>query len=162
MRTSPLPVTAVIAALALFPRAARAGDSELRVGAGGFDAIKPHNRAIEFGLQYRAGFWSGPLHPIVGAMATTDGALHFHAGVSLDLALGEHFRVRPSFAPGLYHRGQGTDLGSAVEFRSGLELGYQIDPSHRLGVELYHLSNAGIGSKNPGEESIQLTLAFGL
>jgi hypothetical protein len=69
--------------------------------------------------------------------------------------------VRLSFAPGYYRAGGGKDLGYPLEFRSGIELGWRFHEG-RVGVELYHLSNASLARHNPGEESLVLTLALPL
>ena len=48
-------------------------------------------------------------------------------------------------------RGNGFDLGSQWEFKSGVELAYRFADDRRLGVGFYHMSNAGIGRIDPGQ-----------
>ena len=43
-----------------------------------------------------------------------------------------------------------------LEFRSQAELSYIFDDKARLGVAVSHLSNAGIGDRNPGTEVLSL------
>jgi hypothetical protein len=133
----------------------------LGASAGAYDANKRRAPAAEFGLQYRTGGTWWILHGLLGAMVTTNGAVNAHAGFSFDLPLGRAPVVRLSFAPGYYTRGQGKDLGYPLEFRSAIELGWRFS-DWRVGVELYHLSNASLAPHNPGEESLVLTLAIPL
>ncbi|MGQ0662271.1 MAG: acyloxyacyl hydrolase [Pseudomonadota bacterium] len=140
---------------------ARAEDpSFLVIGAGGFDFMEDRHRAAQLGLQYRSDLKLWIFQPMLGASATSDQAAYAYAGVSLDLFFGERVVLRPSFAPGLYRRGHGKDLGHAVEFRSGIEIAYRFDDRSRLGLELTHRSNASLDDRNPGEESLMLTYAF--
>ena len=93
---------------------------------------------------------------MIGANATTDKSMYAYAGISLDIFFGNRLVLRPSFAPGVYHRGDGKSLGGTIEFRSAGELAYRFDDRSRIGLELSHRSNAGIYEKNPGEESLML------
>lgn len=131
------------------------------VSIGAFDAENAGQRASEAGVQYRLP-WSGwHLQPTVGGMATSAGAVSLYAGVSVEAPVGRHLSLRGSFAPGYYTPGRaGKDLGSALEFRSGLEVAVRLSGGWRVGVEYYHLSNAGLGRINPGQESLVLTLAI--
>ncbi len=141
-------------------RAAAQDPAFLVIGAGGYDVNKRDNTAAEFSLQYRSDVDLWIFRPFAGLMATTDSAVNAYVGIGIDLFFGNRWAVRPSFAPGLYGKGDGKDLGHSVEFRSGIEIAYRFDDRARLGLELYHLSNANIGSRNPGEESLILTYAL--
>lgn len=105
-------------------------------------------------------FWE--FKPIVGVMGTFDGAFYVYGGVAVDLFLGRRFVLTPSFAPGLYVEGGGKDLGHTVEFRSSVKLGYRFDSRARLGLELYHMSNAGLDDVNPGANALMVTYSFPL
>ncbi|MGH7126628.1 MAG: acyloxyacyl hydrolase [Stellaceae bacterium] len=54
------------------------------------------------------------------------------------------------------------NLGSWWEFRTGAELDYRFADNRRVGVGLYHMSNAGLGKENPGVElaTFVLTVPF--
>lgn len=97
------------------------------------------------------------LSPTAGAMATAQGSLYVYGGFRWDLPLGDAWRLTPQWATGLYYWDGGRDLGGALEFRSGIELSRRISAQSRLGLALYHLSNAGLYSRNPGTESLVLT-----
>jgi len=124
---------------------------------GRFDANRKRQPAAELGLQYRSDVLFNP-KPMFGAMVTFDGAFNAYGGVSL--SIGDPVTVRPSFAPGFYAKGNGKDLGYKLEFRSGIEVACRFRNRSRLGLEFYHLSNAGLGSRNPGEESLMLTYSL--
>lgn len=102
--------------------------------------------------------------PVAGAMASAQGALYAYGGFRFDLPVGRRWIVTPSWAAGLYYAGKedGKDLGGVVEFRSGVELAYQLGERSRLGLCLYHLSNGGFYDFNPGTESLTLTYSAAL
>lgn len=94
------------------------------------------------------------LAPLLGTIATSRGALYVYAGLGAELRLPGQWRLSPSFSAGLYHKGEGQDLGGFLQFRSAIELSYSLDRQRRLGVSLDHVSNAGIFGRNPGSESL--------
>jgi lipid A 3-O-deacylase len=98
--------------------------------------------------------------PMVGLTATAKGAFYAYAGVGLDFVIQDHFIFSPNFAAGYYHQGGDKDLGFPLEFRSGLEVGWQFCSLYRVGVHFYHISNASLGHKNPGEESFVLFVSI--
>jgi hypothetical protein len=132
----------------------------LMLSGGAFDANKQFNPATEFGLQWRGGGRWWRLGPMAGAMATTDSAFDAYFGFSLELPLGTRVALRGSFAPSYYSKGDGKDLHGELQFRSGIEASWRFGRGLRLGLELYHLSNAGLQDLNPGEESLMLTFAL--
>lgn len=128
----------------------------LGVYGGYFDISQDDNAAAQFGIEYR---WSDVLYgirPGVGANVTSDGALYGYGGIFWDIPLHERVIFTPNFVAGLYEDGDGKKLGHAVEFRSGLELSYQFESQQRLGVAFNHISNASLGSRNPGSETLLL------
>jgi hypothetical protein len=128
----------------------------LSVGVGYFDVFD-NEEAVDFRVDYRPGtpiIWE--LRPWLGAEVTSDGSLWGGAGFLYDFHLTSNWLLTPSIGAGLYSDGDGKDLGSAVEFRSMIELGYQFNNASRVSVGLSHLSNAGIGDDNPGTEILSL------
>jgi hypothetical protein len=125
-------------------------------GVGPFDISSTDVRdaAADFRAEYRyapilgVGSWLG-LRPFVGLEATSDAAVYGLGGLALDLRVGPVV-VTPSFGAGLYYRGDGKDLGSPLEFRSMLELGYEFAGGYRVSVAYSHISNADIAETNPG------------
>tara|TARA_B100001996_G_C18520835_1_gene539207 strand:+ start:10 stop:543 length:534 start_codon:yes stop_codon:yes gene_type:complete len=104
------------------------------------------------------------LKPFVGIETTTDSAFYFLGGIYLEDNLGKlisgkenKWNFTPSFGLGYYDDGNGKKLGNKLEFRTTLELSYQLNNNDRIGFSLGHISNANIGNKNPGAEIISLS-----
>lgn len=156
---------AVAAMVALAAGAAQAQEQDdpsfITFSAGGFDVFDDHT-APEFLLQYRSDYKLWFLKPHAGVMANTDGAVYGFAGLLVDIYFGSRLVLTPSTAVGAYHRGDSKDLGHAIEFRSGAELAYRFDDRSRLGLGVYHMSNASLGDSNPGAESVVLTYSMPL
>ena len=62
-------------------------------------------------------------------------------------------KITPSFAPGYYNYGNGKDLGYPLEFKSEIQVTLNLTESSNLGMSYNHISNASLGSKNPGANS---------
>lgn len=145
------------------PRAAAAEDL-LAVQAGGFGVGAGDDTDGELGVAWRPDVSYWWLKPHAGVLAASDGTAYGYAGVLLDIPLwGSGLYLVPSTAVGLYHDGsEAHDLGGPIQFRSGLDILYRLDSGWRVGVGVYHISNAGIYDHNPGEESVLLTVAMPL
>ncbi|MBM3570612.1 MAG: acyloxyacyl hydrolase [Alphaproteobacteria bacterium] len=89
-------------------------------------------------------------------MATGEHSGYAYAGLLAPWALDDRWTAGLSLAAGAYRRGDGKDLGSGLEFRSQAEVSYRLDNGHRLGVSAAHLSNAGVGHRNPGTNILML------
>jgi hypothetical protein len=127
--------------------------------AGGYD-VNDDETAGQFNLEYRSNWDDWYVKPFGGFMATTDAAYYGYGGFLLDIYFGDRVVFTPNVAVGLYADGDGKDLGSTIEFRSGVELAYRFDNRARLGVGFHHISNAHLSDDNPGTET--LTLIFSL
>jgi|TARA_B110000438_G_scaffold286533_1_gene317856 hypothetical protein len=104
------------------------------------------------------------IKPFVGFESTTDSAFYFISGIYLEDNVGElfvgkesKFNFTPSFGAGYYSDGDGKKLGNNIEFRTTLEISYELDNKNRLGVSFGHISNANIGDKNPGVEILSFS-----
>ncbi len=143
------------------PTPAQAQDpSFVSVSMGRYDFNRRKDPAWEGGLQYRSDLKLWVFSPMIGVMHNTHATTDIYAGISLDVFLGNRIVIRPSFAPSYYHRGGGENLGDSLEFRSAIEFAYRFDDRSRLGVEVYHMSNASLGKINPGEESINMVYSL--
>ncbi len=96
---------------------------------------------------------------IAGLFTTTRGAVYGYGGLHLPLPLPFGILARPSFSIGLYEKGRGMELGHVLEFRSSFVLEREIGERVSVSAMLYHLSNAGLGFKNPGLEAVGLAVA---
>jgi hypothetical protein len=142
--------------------AAERGDgATFLVGTGWFDANRRRDQAAEFRLEGRSRPVAGGLRAVAATLATTDGSLFVGTGFAYALRRGR-WDLTPSFVPGLYRHGGGRDLGYPLEFRSQLEVGHSLRRGPRIFLALSHLSNAGLGSRNPGQESLTLNYEWGL
>jgi hypothetical protein len=142
------------------PKAKAADDADfLRLGAGWWDFNRPDNYAAEFDIAYRSDYKWWFLKHQAGLLGTSDGSVYGYWGLYMDLYFGNRFVVSPSTAVGLYARnGAQSNLGSAIEFRSGIDFSYRFDDRSRLGLGIYHISNTGLwDDRNPGEETLMLS-----
>ena len=94
----------------------------------------------------------GTISPVTGFMITADSATYAYTGVQAQYKIGK-LNIIPSFTPGLYGEGKGKDLGHIVEFKSEVQLSLDIFSNSELGFSYNHISNASLGSKNPGANS---------
>jgi lipid A 3-O-deacylase len=130
-------------------------------GAGVFD-ITPDRKKTEAARraqlqgEYRFGDVLWIFAPFVGLMGTSAGAFYGYAGFGFDVNFGTNWVLTPTIAGGYWYRGGGLNLGSWWEFRSGAELDYRFENRSRLGLAFYHVSNAGLGKSNPGEQALLL------
>jgi opacity protein-like surface antigen len=144
------------AALSAAAPAQAEGGDRLLIGAGYYD-IMDNEDAFDMRAEWRGGDdFAWGIAPFVGAEATSDGALYGLAGLYRDFAIAPQWYITPSFGAGLYHDGDGKDLGHTVEFRSQIELGYEFESMHRMSVGFGHISNASLGDRNPGTEILNL------
>jgi lipid A 3-O-deacylase len=133
---------------------------QLMVGLGVFEIMRERYRRPQFQLEYR---WDPtPYHvrPLAGVFVTDKGSMYFYGGVGYDIYIGKHVVVTPSFAPGLYFKQNGKELGLPLEFRSCMEASYETKSKHRVGAQFYHISNASLGFRNPGAETLMFFWAF--
>jgi lipid A 3-O-deacylase len=134
----------------------------LSVATGVYDLYRAKHRTFEFEIEYKFHFncleWSRifQFRPLIGVMATAQGSFYGYLGINFDLLFFKHIHFAPGFAAGYFAPGGGKNLGYPLEFRSGVELAWQFSDWHRLGIHFYHLSNASLGRRNPGEESLVL------
>lgn len=136
------------------------GPPRLEVGAGAFN-ITPSNHADSttqgmFRGEYHFGDLLWVISPMAGLQVTTKGSTYLYGGFGFDINFGPNWVLTPNGAIGWYQRGSGTNLGSATEFRTGAEFDYKFADQSRLGLTFHHISNAGIGKYNPGEQEIML------
>ena len=135
----------------------QANNTELNIFTGMFDFSDHKQAAGVLGLQhqneelFRKSFL-GKLSPVTGGFLTENSAAYLYTGVQAEYELG-FLTITPSFAPGYYHEGDGKDLGSPLEFKSEIQMTLNLSDSTYLGMSYNHISNASLGTKNPGANS---------
>lgn len=130
--------------LALFTGATQIFDSDI-------DAV--------FGVELHPGWrWHG-----FGSWASlcvgNETGLYASAGILYPFLLSEKWRLTPRFGFG-YFKEHKLELGSDLEFRSGIELSREFQRGYRIGISLAHISNASIGDVNPGTEAICVSFSL--
>ena len=132
-------------------------NTKLSVYSGMFDFSDDGKRSTLIGFQHQnenlnRDTFLGNFSPITGAMITADNAGYIYTGVQAKYNIG-YLNITPSFTPGLYHEGNGKDLGHLLEFKSEVQLSLDLSKSSKLGFSYNHISNASLGDKNPGANS---------
>ena len=131
--------------------------NEFNVYTGMFDFSDDGKRSTLIGFQHQnenlnRDTFLGNLSPITGFLFTADNAGYFYTGVQAQYKLGA-LNLTPSFTPGIYHEGDGKDLGHLIEFKSELQISLDLSKTSELGFSYNHISNASLGDKNPGANS---------
>jgi lipid A 3-O-deacylase len=99
----------------------------------------------------------GNISPITGGFITENSAIYIYTGFEWNVDMGP-LTFTPSFTPGLYHEGNGKDLGHVIEFKSEVQFSYAFSENSKIGFSYNHVSNASIGDKNPGANSYMFNL----
>ena len=124
---------------------------------GMFDFSDDGKKANLYGIEYinfsaSKDIFLGNVQPVTGGMMTADDAVYIYTGYQL------YHRTKsttfsPSFAVGYYDEGDGKDLGHEIEFKTQIQVLFDISSSSEIGISYNHISNASLGSKNPGANS---------
>ena len=105
-------------------------NTEFNVFSGMFDFSDDGKRSTLIGIQHQnenlnRDTFLGNLSPITGALITSDNAGYIYTGVQAQYKIGI-LKITPSFTPGLYHEGDGKDLGHMLEFKSEVQLSFDL------------------------------------
>jgi hypothetical protein len=175
---APLGAVALFAVAALAPGAARAEDDPALIsfGSGQFDTTAltanvpllhkssqtAYHPTTDLRLEYRSGISLVPftepwfkIKPWGGVETNPNGEFYGVAGFLFDGKIGPVV-ITESEGVGLWARGgnDNKNLGSVIEFRSQIEVGYEFDNRMRLTAFLSHMSNANITNTNPGANTL--------
>ena len=157
---NPLPL--ILLLLSLVASSAEAVEPFSLAFSGGISNFNKSEKRVEAGFEVRLPTELWGLAVATGLYANDDYSAWVFGGLRRDFHLSKSWIVTPAFAVSLYHQGDGKDLGGPLEFRSALEIAHQWPSRRRLALAIYHLSNAGIYSHNPGMNSLILTYSFPL
>jgi len=158
-----------IAILTLFSSAVSAEENkninehEFNIYTGNFDFSDDKQKAILVGIQHQnenleRDTFLGDASPITGGFITENSAVYVYTGVEWNYIISDKLKFTPSFAPGIYHEGDGKDLGHALEFKTEVQLSYSISENTNFGMSYNHISNASLGNKNPGANSYMFNI----
>lgn len=168
MRSTLLALALILAFAAPSQAASYSQPDLLSLGLGymDFDKSQPNKQSADIRAEYRWGMSLLPkispwfkswdpyiqLHPYVAGEVTSLGATYGLGGLAFDAYLGRHIVFTWSEGVGLFYRGAMAPLGSFVEFRSQVELGWRFKNEMRVTAQVSHISNAGLTKRNPGAE----------
>lgn len=129
---------------------------------GVFDILKTYEDAVQFGGEYRFHEWDFGVRPTLGINADDHGGGYAYGGFNWEIPLGNTpFLLTPNEMVGAYHQGGSKQLGGPLEFRSGIELDYEIpNTAQRVGISFNHISNASIYDHNPGAETLLINYSI--
>ena len=142
---------------------AEENNSKFNVYSGMFDFSDTGKKSTLIGFQHQnenleRNTFLGNVSPITGGFVTENSAAYVYTGIEWNYTMGDKIKFTPSFTPGIYHEGDGKDLGHALEFKTEVQLSYSISESTNLGMSYNHISNASLGDKNPGANSYMFNL----
>ena len=130
---------------------------------GNFDFSDDKQAALLVGFQHQnenleRNTFLGNISPITGGFITENSAVYVYTGFEWNIDIGS-LTFTPSFAPGLYHEGDGKDLGHVLEFKSEIKLALEIFDNSKIGYSYSHISNNDWGDINPGTDNQQITFS---
>ena len=142
---------------------AQASEKELSFYTGMFDITDEigDDETNLFGLEHKnpnlfRNTFLGKFSPVSGGFMTGNSSIYLYTGVEAQYGLGP-LKILPSFTPGYYEKGGGKDLGSVLEFKSEIKIGFDIFENSKLGYSYSHISNNDWGEKNPGSDNQHFT-----
>lgn len=125
--------------------------------------IDEEDNAVFIGAEWRAERFRFLRYavPFLNGFVTQDGSAFGGFGIAFPFTF---FEDRIGFSAftgfGGYRRGNGKDLGSIAQFRSGGEVAYILPSKAQISLGVDHISNAGIDERNPGSNQIFLRYAI--
>lgn len=139
--------------------AARAGDTDVLVGAGlgpfrespkrGLASVQVDHLLDDVPWNLPLGLW--------GALDVSAHGDHFlGVGPYLAATFQRRWEVAVGSGPGWYQHKTGVDLRCNLEFRSSLYVFYRFENGQRIGAAVSHYSNAGLSKPNPGAEAVHV------
>lgn len=142
--------------------------ARINIQVGAYNVVRGLNNSGDavtlFGVEYQ----DVPRLPydiqvVGGALTTTNHDWFVYAGLMKEFNIHKNTALSLSFAPGYYEYGDdGKDLDNALEFKSQIGLSYELACKHRVGMSFAHISNAGLGDRNPGVEILSFNYSVPL
>ena len=144
---------------------ANEANNEVSFYTGTFDIIDKEgdDKTSLFGVEHKnpelfRNTFLGKFSPVTGGFITGDSSIYLYSGVEGQYGIGP-LKILPSFTPGYYQKGDGKDLGSALEFKSEIKFGIDIFENSKIGYSYSHISNNDWGSTNPGTDNQSITFS---
>ena len=131
-------------------------ETEYTLYSGTFDTIDKEGdeKATLYGFEHNNSVlfretFIGKFSPITGGFVTDKSSIYLYTGIQAEYEVGP-LNIVPSFAPGYYEKGDGKDLGMALEFQSKIKLSFDFFKDTKIGYSYSHISNNDWGTINPG------------
>ncbi len=160
-----LPLSLIIVFLTFTNVNADQGDSDISFYTGTFDVIDKEgdDQTTLFGIEHKnpnlfRDTFLGKFKPVSGAFMTGNSSVYLYTGIEGQYEIGP-LKILPSFTPGYYEKGDGKDLGSVLEFKSEVKLGFDIFENSKLSYSYSHISNNDWGETNPGTDNQYITFS---
>ncbi len=140
-------------------------NSDLTFYTGTFDVIDKEgdDQSNLFGIEHKnpelfRNTFLGKFSPVTGGFVTGDSSVYLYTGIEGQYGIGP-IKILPSFTPGFYQKGDGKDLGSVLEFKSEIKIGFDIFENTKIGYSYSHISNNDWGDTNPGTDNQQISFS---
>ena len=140
-------------------------NSELSFYTGTFDVLDKEgdDQTSLLGIEHKnpdlfRNTFLGKFSPISGGFITGNSSAYLYTGIEGQYGIGP-LKILPSFSPGYYHKGEGKDLGSVLEFKSEIKIGFDLFENSQLGFSYSHISNNDWGDTNPGVDNQKITFS---
>ena len=144
---------------------AEQGDADISFYTGTFDVIDKEgdDKTSLFGIEHKnpnlfRDTFLGKFKPVTGGFMTGNSSVYLYTGIEGQYGIGP-LKILPSFTPGYYEKGDGKDLGSALEFKSEIKVGFDIFENSKLSYSYSHISNNDWGDSNPGTDNQHITFS---
>ena len=137
--------------------------NDLNFFIGNFDFSDDKQSAYLIGFQHQdenlnRNTFLGKFKPLTGIFMTGNSSVYLYTGVEGQYDIGP-LKILPSFSPGLYEKGDGKDLGSILEFKSEIKVGFDLFENSKLSYSYSHISNNDWGDTNPGTDNQHITFS---
>ena len=147
------------------PLVANEGNNDISFYTGTFDLIDKEgdDQTSLFGVEHKnpnlfRNTILGKFSPVSGGFMTGESSVYLYTGIEGQYGIGP-LKILPSFTPGFYEKGDGKDLGSALEFKSEIKIGFNIFEISKIGYSYSHISNNDMGDGNPGTDNQQISFS---
>ena len=100
------------------------------------------------------------LNPVIGLFVTGKSASMIYSGFETNIGQ-DRLSLNISSAAGIYDNGSGKDLGNDLQFKSEINIFFELDKSSKIGFGSHHISNAGLSAVNPGTNNYFLIFKRG-
>ena len=100
------------------------------------------------------------IRPLLAVGFSVDGMGYASAGVRKDFIF-DKIRVSPYFAPSMYSANMRyPTVSELIQFKSGVDVAYQVKQNTYVGVGIYHMSNAQITKDSAGVDVYHASISW--